>query len=267
MDMIALGGVELGLAGALVAALVLLAVRLDLRVGRRLVVAALRAILQLLLIGLVLEAVFARAELLWVGLMALVMLLVAGHEVRARQHRRLVGWWSYGVGTSAMFLSSFATTLLALVVIIQPQPWYLPQYAIPLLGMLLGNTMNGIGLALDRLNQGLWVNRETVEAQLILGRTPEEATAELRREAVRSGLMPIINAMAAAGVVTLPGIMTGQILAGAPPVEAVKYQILLLFLIATGSGFGTVLAVSMTTRRAFDGRQRLRGERFAAGKG
>ena len=85
---------------------------------------------------------------------------------------------------------------------------------------------------------------------------------DLRREALRSGLIPIVNAMTAAGIVSLPGMMTGQILAGAPPAEAVKYQILIMFLIAAGSGFGTVAAVWLASRRLFDDRGRLRLDRL-----
>jgi putative ABC transport system permease protein len=81
------------------------------------------------------------------------MLTVAGREVMVRQRRRFVGWWGFGVGTLSMFVSSFSVTVLALVVVIGTDPWYAPQYAIPLLGMILGNTMNGISLGLDRLTQ------------------------------------------------------------------------------------------------------------------
>ena len=96
---------------------------------------------------------------------------------------------------------------------------------------------------------------------LMLGESWFEALTEIRRESIRSGLMPTINAMMAAGIVSLPGMMTGQILAGSPPLEAVKYQIMIMFLIAAGSGFGTIAAVSLGARRLFDKRQRLRLER------
>ena len=75
-------------------------------------------------------------------------------------------------------------------------------------------------------------------------------------------MIPIINAMAAAGVVSLPGMMTGQILAGTAPVEAVKYQILIMFLIAAGTGLGTLASVNLMSRRLFDDRQRLRLDRL-----
>jgi putative ABC transport system permease protein len=143
-------------------------------------------------------------------------------------------------------------------VIIANHPWYTPQYAIPLLGMLLGNTMNGIALSMDRMTETLWQQRQVVEQRLLLGQSAAEATAEIRRQAMRSGMIPIINSMAAAGLVSLPGMMTGQILGGSSPMDAVKYQILIMFLIAAGTGFGIMSAMWLLSRKLFDERDRLR---------
>lgn len=262
MTVIALSAWDLLLAAVLVLALGLVSAWGRLGVARPLLIAAVRTVVQLLLIGLVLETLFAYSAWYWVGLLGLTMLLIAGREVMARQQRRLSGLWGYGLGTSAMFVSSFSITVLALLVVIQPQPWYQPQYAVPLLGMMLGNTMTGIALGLDRLTENAYRRRAEVEGRLALGEDWSSAIAELRREAMRAGTIPIINAMAAAGVVSLPGMMTGQILAGAPPLEAVKYQILIMFLISAGTGFGTVVAVWLGARRLFDGRERLRLDRL-----
>ena len=161
-----------------------------------------------------------------------------------------------------MFISSFTIALFALFVVVGNEPWYQPQYAIPLLGMLLGNTMNGIALALDRLTQTAWEQRDVIEARLMLGYSSLEAVSDIRQQVFRSGLIPIINAMAAAGIVSLPGMMTGQILAGADPVEAVKYQIMIMFLITGGAGFGTLAAVHLGVKRLFDDRERLRLDRL-----
>lgn len=260
--MIQLTAFDLSLAALLVVALALTSLRIYPGLARQLVVAALRTAIQLTLIGLVLKALFANSNLLWVGGMSLVMLFVAGREVVVRQHRRFAGSWGYGIGTVSMFISSFTVALFALIVVVGNDPWYQPQYAIPLLGMLLGNTMNGIALALDRLTQSAWEQREVIEARLMLGHSALEAVSGIRQQVFRSGLIPIINAMAAAGVVSLPGMMTGQILAGAEPVEAVKYQIMIMFLIAGGAGFGTLAAVYLGVRRLFDDRQRLRLDRL-----
>jgi putative ABC transport system permease protein len=254
---ITLSHVDLVIASALVLLLALISMRMRTGITGQLVIAAIRTALQLTLIGLVLKALFANVHLGWVALMSLFMLLVAGREVMARQERRFRGWWGYAVGTFSMFLSSFAVTIFALIVILGNDPWYSPQYAIPLLGMLLGNTMSGIAIAMDRLTHAAWEQRNLIEARLMLGERWDTAISEYRRQAVRSGLIPIINAMAAAGVVSLPGMMTGQILAGAAPVEAVKYQILIMFLISAGTGLGTLAAVSIGARHLFDKRQRL----------
>ena len=255
--MVELSVFDLGIAATLVLLLALLSIRLRTNISQQLVIAAIRTAVQLTLIGLVLKVLFANASFGWVMLLSMVMLLVAGREVMVRQERRFTGWWGYAVGTFSMFLSSFAVTVFALVVILGEDPWYTPQYAIPLLGMLLGNTMNGIAIAMDRLTHTAWEQRGIIEARLMLGERWDEAISEYKRQAIRSGMIPIINAMAAAGIVSLPGMMTGQILAGAPPVEAVKYQILIMFLIAAGTGLGTLAAVSIGARHLFDERQRL----------
>jgi len=255
--MVTLSTLDLGIAALLVLALALLSMRLKAGISRQLLVAAARTAIQLTLIGLVLKTLFANVHLAWVTLMAVFMLLVAGREVMVRQKRRFRGWWGYALGTVSMFLSSFTVAVFTLVVILGDTPWYTPQYAIPLLGMLLGNTMNGISIAMDRLTTTAWEQREVIEARLMLGQSWDEAISAIRQQAVSSGLIPIINAMAAAGVISLPGMMTGQILAGAPPVEAVKYQILIMFLITVGTGLGTLSAVTIGSRRLFDARQRL----------
>ena len=255
---------DLALASVLVIILAGISWRMRFGIERKLLWAALRTAIQLSLIGLVLKVLFDNATIYWVALMATVMLLLAGREVMARQERRFAGWWGYGVGTLSMFLSSFAVTILALLILIQPDPWYLPQYAIPLLGMVLGNTMSGIALGLDRLTTSAWQQRQAIEARLMLGFSSSKAIELIRRDSMRVGLVPIINAMAAAGVISLPGMMTGQILAGTPPMEAVKYQILVMFLIASGTGFGTLAAVWLGSRRLFDERERLRLDRLNA---
>lgn len=267
MDVIQLTWWQLALAATLVILLAACIHWARLGLAGSLLIAAARTVIQLALIGLVLETLFALGSLLWVALLGVAMLLLAGREVMARQKHRLRGGWSFAIGTSAMFVSAFSVTVLTLVVVIGPQPWYTPQYAIPLLGMLLGNTMTGVALALDRFTESVWRSRNLLENRLMLGQTWQEASGDLRREAMRSGLMPIINSMAAAGIVSLPGMMTGQILAGSPPALAVKYQILIMFTIAAGTGFGTFIAVAACARRLFDGRERLRVERLTPESG
>jgi len=260
--LIILSPVDLGLASGLVLLLAALSWRLHLGIGNRMLIAAVRSTVQLLLLGLVLKALFSSANPWLVALLATVMLAVAGYEVMARQRYRLRGIWGYGTGALSMFLSSFSIATLALLILLQPQPWYTPQYAIPLLGMLLGNTMTGITVSLDSLTRQTVEKRHQIEARLALGQTAAVAIGDIRRDALRSGLIPIVNSMSTAGIVSLPGMMTGQILSGSPPMEAAKYQLMILFLIAAGTGLGSVAAVVLGSKRLFDGRSRLRRDRL-----
>ncbi len=266
MELIQLTPWDLGIAALLVLLLAGLSFHLQLGIEKRLTIAAARSAVQLSLLGLVLKVIFAQSNPLTIGLLALFMLLVASYEVMNRQQRRYLGYWGMGVGIFSMLLSSFSVTLLAMLVILQVDPWYTPQYLIPLLGMMLGNTMTGVALSLDSLNQNAWQQRASIEARLILGHDWHAAIAEIRRNALRTGLIPIMNAMAAAGVVSIPGMMTGQILAGSSPLEAAKYQVLVLFLISASIGLGSMTAIWVGSKHLFDERQRLRLDRLTKPK-
>jgi len=264
MNMISLTPLDLALAAFLVLMMAGLTIPLKVGIGKQILIAACRATVQLMILGLVLRFLFTNVHLGLVLLMSLIMIIAGGREIIARQQRRLKSGWGYGIGGFSMFISSFLVTLLALTVIVGPHPWYHPQYAIPLLGMLLGNTMNGISLGIDRMTQTAWQQRAVIEQRLMLGQTANQAVSDIRRQSIRSGLTPIMNSMATAGIVSLPGMMTGQILAGSPPMEAIKYQILIMFLIAAGTGLGIIFALWLTGMRLFDDRHRLRLDRLVS---
>lgn len=257
MQVIPLGPADLAMAAMLVLLLALLSSKMGLGLGKRLLISGARMTVQLLLIGMILRQLFGSYNVWLILGLSLVMILIAGREIRVRQKIRLSGFYGYGVGVVSMAISSFTVALFALIAIIEVEPWYTPQYAIPFIGMLLGNTMTGISLATDRLTTDIYEQRNIIEQRLYLGEKWQEASRDIRKNAMRTGMIPIINAMAAAGVVSLPGTMTGQILGGSPPLEAVKYQILLLFLIAGGTGLGVISSIWMTNRNLFDRRERL----------
>lgn len=266
MSVVPLSYWDLGLAALLVLLNAGLSLALGLGLARSTLIAAVRMTVQLLLIGLVLVWLFSVKSPWWTLLVAAVMLAAAGYEVFARQGTRFRGAWGYGIGAFTMLVSSVIVTLIALTALVQPAPWYDPRYAIPLLGMILGNTMTGVALGLDSLTTATVRDRAAVEARLALGDTRFVAMRTVAIPALRSGFIPIINSMAAAGVVALPGMMTGQILSGTPPEEAVKYQLLIMFLIAGATGIGVLLAVGGGVLRLTDSRHRLRLERLAPKK-
>ncbi len=262
MNYIGLDGSDLVLASLLVLANAALSLALGLGMERRILWAATRMAVQLVLIGLVLDSLFALQSPWWTGGVAMVMVLAAGREVHGRQERPFTGGWSWGIGTGAVLFSGTVVTMLALTTQVRPDPWYDARYTIPILGMLLGNTLTGTALGLARVTDGAAQGRGAIEAQLALGATAFEALRPSLRTALRDGMMPIINAMSAAGIVSLPGMMTGQILAGAEPTEAIKYQILIFFLIAGATALGVLVAVCGGAWRLTDSRHRLRLDRL-----
>ena len=259
--------IELGYGGLVLASLLILinaglSIALQLRLEWKLLIAALRMVIQLTLVGLVLTTLFSLVSPFWTGLAALAMVLFAGREVVARQDKGFSRLWAYGIGTSAMLMAVTLVTIFALGTQVRPDPWYDPRYAIPLLGMILGNTMTGVSLGLHALTKGAQTRRAAIEAQIALGAERHRSLLPVTREALTAALMPIINSMSATGLVSLPGMMTGQILAGTPPAEAVKYQLLIMFLIAGATGLGAVAAVMGGVYRLTDSRHRLRLDRL-----
>jgi putative ABC transport system permease protein len=228
---------------------------LQLGLGKRLLIAAVRTTIQLLLIGLVLQQIFELDHWAPVVGLAFIMVLIAGLAAVRRTSRRFPGIWLSS--TLSILVSSWIVAAIALSSIVRVDPWYRPQYAIPFLGMILGNALTGISLGLDRFAETLVRSKDQVELYLTLGAARWEAALPAVREAVRTGMIPILNSMTVVGLVSLPGMMTGQMLAGVPPAEAVKYQIVIMFLIASVTAMGTVGAVLLSYRRLLNRRHQF----------
>jgi putative ABC transport system permease protein len=232
--------------------------------GRSLALAALRMVIQLALIGYVLTFIFTQASPAWTFAMAAVMVAVAGFEIAQRQDRPFTGLWTHGLGAVTLLTVGSCATLYAVLGAIGPDPWWSPRYLLPIFGMVLGNTLTAVSLALQTITDAAWRERTQLETRLALGATRLDAFAGVLRRTLRTALMPIINAMAAAGIVTLPGMMTGQILAGIDPADAAKYQILIMFVIAGAAALGAVIAAFAAVWRLTDHRHRLRLDRLQA---
>lgn len=246
---------QIAVAAALIAINAAISLALKLGMERRLIVASVRTVAQLALIGFVLDWVFAvRTWPVVLGLAA-IMASVAGVAAVRRAGRRYDGIWLDSL--VSMWASSWLIAGVAVAGVVRIDPWWEPQYAIPLLGMILGNTLNGISLGLDRLSEELVARRDNVEALLTLGADRWEAARDSVRTAVRTGMIPIINSMMVVGIVSIPGMMTGQLLAGVEPLSAVEYQIVIMFLIASGTALGTVGVVLLGYRRLFNSRHQF----------
>lgn len=255
-----IGPWQLALAALLIVVNLALSMWLRLGLTKSLLVASIRMTVQLLLVGLVLGYVFALKRPLPVIGIGLVMTCLAGIASVNRTQRRFAGIYLNNV--LSVFAASFLVTGLALTGIINVRPWYTAQYAIPLLGMVLGNILSGTSLALDRFMDGAVRERGLIEANLALGATRWEAAHPLVVQSLRVGMIPTINSMMVMGIVSLPGMMTGQLLAGASPESAVRYQIVIMFMITAATALGSLAVTLLAFRVVFNHRHQLRVDRL-----
>ena len=223
--------------------------------GRDLLVGSIRTFAQLTLMGYVLTFVF-NFNAAWLVLgMFVFMVAAAVHTIRGRVKERHV---SFVMPTfAAMLISYTSVSIIVTGVIVGAEPWWTPQYFIPLAGMIVGNSMNAISIALDRLFSDLKARRGEVEMRLALGADYREASQDILRSSVRAGMIPSINSLMAVGLVSLPGMMTGQILSGTDPLIAIRYQIVVMLMLVASTALGALIVTGLVRRRCFSKAQRL----------
>jgi putative ABC transport system permease protein len=157
----------------------------------------------------------------------------------------------------AIFISTFITLFYINFLIIQPDRWYEPQYLLPLGGIILGNAMNAAAIAGERLVSTINSSQLEIETHLSLGATPVQAVTKYRKDAIKAGLIPTFNQMTLIGMVALPPITTGQLLGGVAPLDAVSYEILIMFAIALTNLLTTLLITRGLCRHFFNSTAQL----------
>jgi putative ABC transport system permease protein len=237
----------------LAAGFILITAALSLALSRGLAtdlaIASVRTYVQLLALGFVLRWVFA-ARLWWVVVVLLGIMTVVATRIVLKRAPDAPGGL-FGSAFLSMAVTTVTVTFAVTALIVRVPVWYEPRYVIPIAGMVLGNSMTGIALAIERLFSDLDSRAEEILALTALGASRWELAASSARTALRAGLIPTINAMAAAGIVFIPGMMTGQILAGADPLEATKYQIVVMLMVSAATAIGSIMAVMLAYRRRF----------------
>jgi len=214
-----------------------------------------RTVLQLLVVGYVLATVFALRSPLVVLMLLGVMLLTAAIVARNRISKKIPNLLPMVAG--AILLASSTTLLYTIVLVIRPENWYEPRFLIPFAGIVLGNSMNAAAIAGERLVSTLNASRLEIETHLSLGAAPTQAVARYRRDSIKAGMISIINSMMVVGLVTLPGVMVGQLLGGAEPLQAAAYQILIMFMLAFADLITTLLVTTGICRQYFNSAAQL----------
>ena len=241
---------DIALASSLIVIVLIVSWRLRLKLTSILLMAAVRTVVQLSFIGLILAWIFSREQWYEVLLILTVMTLIAGGAARGRVKRSYKGLFAdtlIAVSASAIFV-----TIIAISLILRVQPWYTPQFIIPILGLILGNSLTAISLTSNQLIEAFHEQQPRIEMMLSLSARPFEAVHEQIRAAIINGMTPTLNSMLVVGIVSLPGMMTGQILAGADPTQAVRYQIVTMFLICVSSTLGCTISSLLIYKRFFN---------------
>ncbi|HOY84307.1 MAG: iron export ABC transporter permease subunit FetB [Candidatus Cloacimonetes bacterium] len=247
MDISYLG---LGLSALLLVFPLLIFWHLKLDLSKQLFTSFARMIVQLAVIGLVLQFIFQQKNLWLTLLWMLVMITNAIFTLRGRlkfQRRLLLPVLIMALGTASLVVMPWV-----LLLVVRPQPFFDPTYAIPIYGMVLGNSMNSCALALERFESGFSDNWPAYYTRLSLGASLWEAILPAFKKALHAALLPQLLTIASIGVVSLPGMMSGQILGGASPLVAIKYQMMIMICIFSGVTLTDYLAIRIYLKRRFD---------------
>ena len=231
---------------------------IGLRLSRDIGISLLRMSLQLALVGIYLKTLFTLNNPWLNGLWILVMLIVADITILKRAGLK-ARYFALATFTAIASSILFSTAYLVILVI-QPTHFYDARYIVPLAGMILGNCLQGNVIALERFYSALRKNENEYATFLMLGATRWEAVRPYFRDAIKAAINPTIASMGTMGLVSLPGMMTGQILGGSEPWLAVKYQIAIMICIFTSTTIASIINLKLSLNIAFNAFDVLKDE-------
>jgi UDP-glucose/iron transport system permease protein len=215
-------------------------------------VAVVRSFIQLTAIGYVIKAIFASDNLIWVGLLLAVMVVFGAFTARGRATRVPHAFWPL---LAALTIAATATLAVVLMLGVFPTE---ARYLVPVGGMVIGNAMTASAVALNRLGDDIHDAAGRIEATLALGATATQAIRPITRRSLRSGMIPLIDSTKTTGLIFFPGTMVGMLLAGASPVDAVRLQLVLLYVLLGAVALSALLAVLLARRTFFTADHQLR---------
>ncbi|KAK9722104.1 hypothetical protein K7432_002914 [Basidiobolus ranarum] len=252
---------NVGIAATLLLINGIISISMELHLEWSLLVSGVRSVVQLTLMGMILEDVFKTRNPFIIFGMASVLVLLGAYETTFNKSKRRHTGMFISVLIS-MFSSTLFIGLIGNAFAMNVSPVWTAHKFIPTLGMLLGNCMTGMALGISSCLTQFCDNKERLEMSLSFGASRWEAGRPIAVEAIRIAMLPTINSMSVMGLISIPGMMTGQILGGAPVMDAVKYQQIIMFMIAASTSLGTLGAVLTCIVICLDSNHRLRLDRI-----
>lgn len=215
------------------------------------ILASIRMTLQLVLIGYVLVYIFDNPSPFYTIIFIVLMEAFAIFNIFTRVKEDISSDLKKIIALS-MIVGTLSSMVYFLFIVIRITPWYNPRYFIPITGMLIGNSMTGISLGVSRLIGGIQSNKNQIESALMLGALPKIAVKGIVDNAFDAAVLPTINSMVGMGIVFLPGMMTGQILAGLSPISAIKYQIAIMLGILGSVSLTVIIFINLGYKTFFN---------------
>ncbi|CAI1133867.1 iron efflux ABC transporter permease subunit FetB [Serratia grimesii] len=210
-----------------------------------------RAVVQLIIVGYVLKYIFDVNNAILTVLMVLFICVNAAYNAKKRSK-----YIDHAFVTSFIAITTGAVLTLV-VLVLTGSIEFTPMQVIPISGMVAGNAMVAVGLCYNNLGQRFKSDQQKIQEMLSLGASPKFASAALIRDSIRASLIPTVDSAKTVGLVSLPGMMSGLIFAGIDPVKAIKYQIMVTFMLLSTASLSTIIACYLAYRKFYNVRHQL----------
>ncbi|WP_156292817.1 iron efflux ABC transporter permease subunit FetB [Serratia oryzae] len=247
---------SLGLSMMLVVVAILISHREKLALEKEIIWSICRAVVQLIIVGYVLKSIFALNNDILTVLMVLFICFNAAYNAQKRSK-----YIDHAFSISLIAITTGAALTL-LVLVLTRSIAFTPMQVIPISGMIAGNAMVAVGLCYNHLGQRFHSEQQKIQEMLSLGASPKFASAALIRSSIRASLIPTVDSAKTVGLVSLPGMMSGLIFAGIDPVKAIKYQIMVTFMLLSTASLSTIIACYLAYRKFYNARAQLVVERL-----
>lgn len=222
--------------------------------SKLLITASIRMTVQLILVGFLLTYIFSNPKPIFTFLFLCSMIAFSIQRVLS-SNKKLNKRFKLGIAFS--MITSGLFVLIFFVCVIIEKDIFNPQYTIPLSGMIIGNSMTGVSLALKVFLENITIQKKKIDTLINLGASPETILKPFMGNALETALLPTINSMVGMGIIFLPGMMTGQILSGTVPKTAILYQIAIMIAICTSVSLTVFLSLNIGYKTLFNDRNQI----------
>lgn len=251
MDNLTVSPLSLVFSLALVVIALIVSYREKLNLEKDIIIAIIRMVIQLVIVGFILQTIFQVDNHLITIVMILIIIINASYNAGQR-----------GKGLKNAFINSFiaifvTNTVTLGILVLTGSLQFTPSQLIPITGMIVGGSMNSIGVSYSTLFQTFEDQSQSVQEKIALGATPYQAARTILRSTIHRGLQPTIDNTKTIGLVTLPGMMSGLMFAGIDPTKAILYQIMVMFMMLAGTSISTFIATYLTYQSFFSDKGQL----------